>query len=138
MKGNLKGKRYSWNPPSSIWHYVQNVKSTVKILSIFVAFLENVNFTVLIYTVPLGMPHGAGVLILSKKSKAKERNIWVLSPLVHLKRREKYISFSQLVLFSLYFFWGKCVYFSIFRMIEFTTMSKKHQRGEFYHSKIEK
>ena len=57
-----------------------------------------------IYTVPLGMPHGAGVLILSKKSKAKERNIWVLSPLVHLKRREKYISFSQLVLFSLYFF----------------------------------
>ena len=28
----------------SIWHYVVNVKSTVKILSIFVAFLENMNF----------------------------------------------------------------------------------------------
>ena len=28
----------------SIWRYVVNVKSTVKILSIFVAFLENVNF----------------------------------------------------------------------------------------------
>ena len=27
-----------------IWLYVVNVKSTVKILSIFVAFLENVNF----------------------------------------------------------------------------------------------
>ena len=29
----------------SIWRYVVNVKSTVKILSIFVAFLENINFT---------------------------------------------------------------------------------------------
>ena len=28
----------------SIWRYVVNVKSTVKILSIFVAFLENMNF----------------------------------------------------------------------------------------------
>ena len=28
----------------SIWHYVVIVKSTVKILSIFVAFLENMNF----------------------------------------------------------------------------------------------
>ena len=28
----------------SIWRYVLNVKSTVKILSIFVAFLDNVNF----------------------------------------------------------------------------------------------
>ena len=27
-----------------IWRYVVNVKSTVKILSIFVAFLENMNF----------------------------------------------------------------------------------------------
>ena len=27
-----------------IWHYVVSVKSTVKILSIFVAFLENTNF----------------------------------------------------------------------------------------------
>ena len=27
------------------WQYVVNVKSTVKILSIYVAFLENVNFT---------------------------------------------------------------------------------------------
>ena len=29
----------------SIWHLLHNVKSTVKILSIFVAFLENLNFT---------------------------------------------------------------------------------------------
>ena len=28
----------------SIWHYVVSVKSRVKILSIFVAFLENTNF----------------------------------------------------------------------------------------------
>ena len=27
-----------------IWRYVVNVKSTVKILSIFVALLENINF----------------------------------------------------------------------------------------------
>ena len=31
-----------------------------------------------------------------------------------LKTREKYISFAQLVLLSLYIFWEKCVYFSIF------------------------
>ena len=31
----------------SIWHYVVSVKSTVKISSIFVAFLENMNFTYL-------------------------------------------------------------------------------------------
>ena len=30
---------------SSIWLLLQNVKSTFKILSIFVAFLENMNFT---------------------------------------------------------------------------------------------
>ena len=29
----------------SIWRYVVNVKSTVKISSIFVVFLENTNFT---------------------------------------------------------------------------------------------
>ena len=29
----------------SIWHYVVSVKPTVKISSIFVAFLENMNFT---------------------------------------------------------------------------------------------
>ena len=28
----------------SIWHYVVSVKSTVKILSFVVAFLENMNF----------------------------------------------------------------------------------------------
>ena len=32
----------------SIWHYVVSVKSTVKISSIFVAFLENMNFTKLV------------------------------------------------------------------------------------------
>ena len=31
-----------------------------------------------------------------------------------LKTRERYISFAQLVLLSLYIFWEKCVYFSIF------------------------
>ena len=31
----------------SIWHYVVSVKSLVKILSNFVAFLENTNFTFL-------------------------------------------------------------------------------------------
>ena len=30
---------------TTIWHYVASVKLTVKILSIFVAFLENTNFT---------------------------------------------------------------------------------------------
>ena len=30
----------------SIWHYVVSVKSAVKISSIFVAFLENTNFTI--------------------------------------------------------------------------------------------
>ena len=30
-----------------IWCYVVNVKSMVKILSIFVAFLENMNFIIL-------------------------------------------------------------------------------------------
>ena len=29
----------------SIWHLLHNVKSTVKISSIFVAFLENMNFS---------------------------------------------------------------------------------------------
>ena len=33
----------------SIWHYVVSVKSTVKISSIFVAFLENTNFNHLSY-----------------------------------------------------------------------------------------
>ena len=31
--------------PPSIWRYVVTVKSTVKFLSFFVAFLENMNFT---------------------------------------------------------------------------------------------
>ena len=31
-----------------------------------------------------------------------------------VKTREKCISFAQLVLLSLYIFWGKCVYFSFF------------------------
>ena len=30
----------------SIWHYNVDVKSAVKISSIFVAFLENMNFTI--------------------------------------------------------------------------------------------
>ena len=32
------------NPSHSIWHLLHNVKSTVKISSIFVAFLEHMNF----------------------------------------------------------------------------------------------
>ena len=33
----------------SIWHYVVSVKSAVKISSIFVAFLENTNFTIILF-----------------------------------------------------------------------------------------
>ena len=35
----------------SIWRYVVNIKSTVKILSIIVAFLENMNKKIQIYAV---------------------------------------------------------------------------------------
>ena len=48
---------------SSIWRYVVNVKSTVKILSIFVAFLENMNFTNYKY-----------FLICDKRKKRSVRN----------------------------------------------------------------
>ena len=34
----------------SIWHYAVSVKLMVKILSIFVAFLENTNFTCKMFT----------------------------------------------------------------------------------------
>ena len=37
-------KIFEW----SIWRYVVSVKSMLKILSIFVAFLENMNFTKLL------------------------------------------------------------------------------------------
>ena len=33
----------------SIWHYVVNFKSTVKILSVCVAFLENMNFILKVF-----------------------------------------------------------------------------------------
>ena len=33
----------------SIWHYVENVKTTVKLSSIFVTFLENMNFTKILF-----------------------------------------------------------------------------------------
>ena len=39
-EGHKIWKKYS----PTIWRTLQNVKSTVKILSIFVAFLENMNF----------------------------------------------------------------------------------------------
>ena len=39
-----KAKKSTKSSPS-IWHLLHNVKSRVKILSIFVAFLENMNFT---------------------------------------------------------------------------------------------
>ena len=42
------------------------------------------------------------------------RNICVFFSSHSLKTREKCISFSQVVVLSLYIFWGKCVYFSIF------------------------
>ena len=35
---------------ASIWRYVANAKSTVKILSISVAFLENMNFKKYLFT----------------------------------------------------------------------------------------
>ena len=38
----------------SIWYYVVSVKSTVKISSIFVAFLENMNFTLHSLLVSIG------------------------------------------------------------------------------------
>ena len=38
----------------AIWHYVLIVKSTVKISSIFVAFLENTNFTMNLLGVTFG------------------------------------------------------------------------------------
>ena len=43
----------------------------------------------------------------SGSSESLVRNIWVFSPLVPSKR-------ENLALLSLYTFWGKCVYFSIF------------------------
>ena len=39
-----KAKNFDESSPY-IWRYVVSVKSTVKISSIFVAFLENMNFT---------------------------------------------------------------------------------------------
>ena len=39
----------SWNLLQLIWHYVVDVKSTMKILSILVAFLEHMNFNGLIF-----------------------------------------------------------------------------------------
>ena len=51
MKMDSYGKPFLRRPQKmmksspSIWRYVVNVKSTVKISSIFVAFLENMNFT---------------------------------------------------------------------------------------------
>ena len=35
----------------SIWHLLHNVKSTVNISSIFVAFLENMNFTGFVFNI---------------------------------------------------------------------------------------
>ena len=45
---------------------------------------------------------------------AEVRNILFFCSSHSLKTREKYISFAQLALLSLYIFWGKSVYFSIF------------------------
>ena len=47
--------------------------------------------------------------IYSWCGELKVRNIWIFSPHVHSKREK-----SILVLLSLYIFWGKCVYLSIF------------------------
>ena len=35
-----------------------------------------------------------------------------------LKMREKYTNWDNLVCLSLYIFWGKCVYFSIFKLAD--------------------
>jgi hypothetical protein len=48
------------NSSLSIWHYVVSVKSTVKISSIFVAFLENMNFNnSLFLSCQMGLSDGA-------------------------------------------------------------------------------
>ena len=44
----------------AIWHYVVIVKPTVMILSIFVAFLENTNFTIWI---PSGCPENSHTMV---------------------------------------------------------------------------
>jgi len=49
----------------AIWRYVVNVKSMVKILSIFVASLENMNFTQIV-----------------QKIKAQVCNFWIFRKIV--------------------------------------------------------
>ena len=55
-----------------------------------------------------------------------------------LKTREKWISFAQLVLLSLYIFRGKCVFTFQFLSDKIHRYVKKPHNFEFYHSKIEK
>ena len=43
-----------------------------------------------------------------------ENSSYFFSSSCSLKIREKFINFAQLILLSLYIFWRKCVYFSIF------------------------
>ena len=59
------------------------------------------------------------------------RNIWFFSHLI--PSRDK----CMLILLSLYIFWGKCVYFSIFWTVKFKIMVFLWHNCEFYHSKIE-
>ena len=68
-----KAKKLTKSSPS-IWHYVVSVKLTVKILSIFVAFSENVNFTVQIF--PVLFTNVCLQLCFLEKEK---RNSWNLS-----------------------------------------------------------
>ena len=58
----------------------------------------------------------------------KVRNIWFLSPLVPSKQ-------ENLALLSLFTFWGKCVYFSIFEWQNPQLCQTKHN-CKFYHSKL--
>ena len=59
---------------------------------------------------------------------SRVRNIWFLSPLVLSK-------WENLSFLSLYTFWGKCVYFSIFEWYNSQLCQTKHN-CEFYYSKI--
>ena len=64
----------------SIWHLLHNVKSTVKISSIFVAFLENMNFKNLSLTKgQLISKANSKVFIWTKNEKTNE-NIFVFLP----------------------------------------------------------
>ena len=128
------------------------VKSKGKILQNFVAFSECMNFKIpkqKTYLMGSAISKWLTSKIHSKCTKylaqiwrgyvihcpifTRVQNIWGFSPLV-LSKREKNI----LVLLSLYIFWEKCVYFSIFNAKKNSQLWLFWHNCESYHSKIEK